>query len=264
MRYILFPYQVYSNSARALRDRLSAFARTLIVYPDRNYRYRAGDIILNWGNSHPANWMNNESISATLNRPEFVGNASNKLTTLQRLQSAEIPVVEFTTDREVSHQWNRGGHTVYARHKLTGHSGEGIEVIRPNSYEIENPRAPLYTKAKQNHGEYRVHVFNGEVIDYRKKGRRDGDTANQAQNDVRTHGNGWIYRMDVRRVDRIMDLAKEVVETLGLNFAAVDIIKDENDDIFVLEVNTAVGLEGSTLDNYVTAITNYATQQNAS
>lgn len=238
-------------------------------------------MILNWGNSHTPPWMTNDAVARVLNRPTFVGNASNKLNTLRQLQGAELPVVPFTTDREEAREWD----VIYVRNKLTGHSGEGIEVInttRPNGRELSQiaerlrslghtteaeslsrntrqdvtiPEAPLYTKGIENHGEYRVHVFNGEVIDYRKKCRHDGDDATDVQSQVRTHGNGWIYRKDgLRRLDRVMELATNAISTLGLNFGAVDIIMDQEGTVFVLEVNTALGLEGSTLTNYVTAI----------
>jgi glutathione synthase/RimK-type ligase-like ATP-grasp enzyme len=202
--------------------------------------------------------MNNESIEQTLNRPEHVANASHKLKTLQRLKSAEIPTVPFTTDKEEALDW---GEVIYVRHKLTGHSGEGIEVH--SNFEMPLPDAPLYTKGIANYGEYRVHVFKGEVIDYRKKCRKNGDIAAIIQKLVRTHDNGWIYRRDIKRIDRVMELAIETIETLGLDFGAVDIIKNEDDEIMVLEVNTAVGLEGSTLENYITAILKEANKDNA-
>jgi glutathione synthase/RimK-type ligase-like ATP-grasp enzyme len=45
------------------------------------------------------------------------------------------------------------------------------------------------------------------------------------------------------------------VSALGLDFGAVDIIWNEREDkCYVLEVNTAPGLQGSTLENYANAI----------
>jgi len=47
------------------------------------------------------------------------------------------------------------------------------------------------------------------------------------------------------------------VNCLGLDFGAVDIIYNQKKDVsFVLEVNTAPGLEGSTLNEYVKEFNN--------
>ncbi len=302
MRIRLFPYKMGSVSATALRGGLEALGFNVRkVRPDGNYRYRTGDKIINWGNSRAPEWMSNEAVENTLNKPHNVSNASNKLNCFQTLFSSEIPTVPFTTDPAVARGWDK----IYVRHVLNGHSGEGIEIVEPSGGEeveeerdtidelrdvrmtierlgcdslieplddiidehisilarvngVELPAAPLYTRAVENHGEYRVHVFNGEVIDYRKKSRHHDDTPEDGQNDVRTLGNGWIYRAsNLARLERIENLAVSTIAALGLDFGAVDIIKDEDGEVMVLEVNTACGMDDVTLGNYLTAISNY-------
>lgn len=297
MRFVIFPYKIGSASATAIRDGLMALGRRAKkVRPDGIYRYRAGDIILNWGNSRIPSWMTDDAVAHTLNKPHSVANASNKLNCFQRLFSAEIPTVPFTTDINVARSWND---TVYVRTVLNGHSGEGIQIVEPtgridtvridvledvredlnaigesgvasiieerlrvlNSVRptVELPQAPLYTRKVPNHGEYRVHVFNGQVIDYRKKSRHDGDEATQEQSGVRTLANGWIYRAsNLNRIERVENLALSAIEALGLTFGAVDIIKDTDGNVYVLEINTACGMENQTLNNYINALINYA------
>lgn len=110
------------------------------------------------------------------------------------------------------------------------------------------PEAPLYTRGIPNAGEYRVHVVNGEVILYQKKSRRvdeDGNviTPEGEEADVRNLASNWVYRTgNLRRLDRVEQLAINAIDALDLDFGAVDIIKDENGDVFVLEINTAPGL----------------------
>lgn len=286
-RIRIYPYKMGSASAKALRDALGA----KLVFPDRDYKYLDGDLIINWGNSSCPDWGTDEAMSHVLNKPIFVVNATDKIRCFKTLYSSEIPVPEFTTCRDDAHDWIDGGHRVYARMKIDGHSGEGIEVVDKNkeisflseiadklesngytslveSVEREMvfideqftmPDAPLYTKEIKNNGEYRVHVFNGEVIDYRKKSRRVDDEPTQEQSDVRNHENGWIYRMgNLERLEKVENLAKSAIKALSLDFGTVDIIKDMDNNVFVLEVNTACGLEGTTLDKYVNAISNYA------
>jgi len=129
--------------------------------------------------------------------------------------------------------------------------------------EITVPEAPLYTKGIENTGEYRVHVFNGDVILYQKKSRRTDEddnviTAEGKEADVRNLSSNWVYRTgNLNRLERIEQLAISAIEALGLDFGAVDIIKDQDGYVYVLEVNTAVGIGNSdTLDAYVTAFNN--------
>lgn len=110
------------------------------------------------------------------------------------------------------------------------------------------PNAPLYTRAVDNAGEYRVHVYHDDVILYQKKSRRLDEnnnviTAEGEQADIRNLASNWVYRTgNLRRLERIENLAVEAVEALGLDFGAVDIIKDNDGNVYVLEVNTAPGL----------------------
>ena len=298
----ILPYKMGSASVKKLKTALSAM---ILKLEGSRYRYKDTDIIINWGNSRRPDSLLGQPV---FNEPEAVAVAGNKLSTFEALEEAGVPHVPFTTSRDEAQDWLRGGHKVFARDSLTGHSGEGITVITPSTTPvlseeqqdvadlIEEARgaaveygldtlasalmevateieaegmetstvalpAPLYTRAVRNHGEYRVHVFDGDVILYQKKSRRVDEltgevvTAEGEDADVRNLASNWIYRTgNLNRLERVEQLAISAVNALGLDFGAVDIIMDPSGDVYVLEVNTAPGLGNEdTLQAYTDA-----------
>ena len=251
-RVIIYPYKMYSKSAKALRDSLrEKGVRCLLVRADGLYRPRHTDVIINWGSSIIPHWF-----GQYLNNVAYVFNSINKLYCLETLCGNDISTVEFTHTVYESSKWIQEGYTVVARNALTGHSGQGIVLCHANGNPL--PIAPLYTKYKKKKAEYRVHVFNGVVIDVQQKKRRAGLEQTDEQSKIRSHNNGWVFcREGLQENQRLNDLACSAIDALGLDFGAVDIIYNEKEDsYYVLEINTAVGLEGKTLDVYTQAILN--------
>ena len=242
----IFPYKLGSLSAK----RLARALRVLRV--GHNYNAKRSDVIVNWGNSKPPHfkWLDDD-----LNKPHAIALASNKLKTFTELYCKDFThIPKFTTEIEDAEDWITNSNSVYCRTTITGHSGRGI-VIATNSNELVN--APLYTVKTKHRDEYRVHIFKGEVLDVQKKKRKLGFTGHSSG--IRNHSSGWIYaRTDVAIPDMLCPIAVQAVELLGLDFGAVDIGHRLIDNkFFVFEVNTAPGLEGSTLDKYAKAIYNY-------
>lgn len=252
MRILVYPYKMGSKSATAISRSVNAIR----IRSVGRYVPRSDDFILNWGNSTVPGWsaaLRGVQRLKILNHWDQVRNAANKLSTFRILRTAGIPTPNWTTDRATAEAWRDAGYTIYGRERLVGHSGEGIRITRGRN--VPMPTTPLYVNGIENHGEYRVHVFGGRVIDYQKKLRHNGDEPTNAQLAVRNLASGWVYaRENLRRLERVETIAISAVSALGLDFGAVDIIKDQNGDVFVLEVNTACGLVGTTLTNYINAI----------
>ena len=145
------------------------------------------------------------------------------------------------------------GKDIYCRTTTTGHSGRGIVIANTISNLIN---APLYTVATRHKYEYRVHVFRGQVLDIQMKRKRNGAVGGTG---IRNHANGWVYaRAEIAPSEELLSSACKAVKLLGLDFGAVDIGHRVIDNkFFVFEVNTAPGLEGTTLDKYSKAIYNY-------
>jgi hypothetical protein len=242
----IFPYKIGSLSAKKLARALK------VLRVGHYYNAKRSDTIVNWGSSTPPHfrWMEQD-----LNKPHAIALASNKLNTFLEYRSKSFThVPDWTTNPSEAQHWLDLGLKVYCRTKLSSHSGNGI-IICIDSNKIVS--APLYTLHSKHRDEYRVHIFKGEVLDVQKKKRKLG--FNGSSSGIRNHSSGWIYaRTDVAIPDMLCPIAIQAVELLGLDFGAVDIGHKVNDNkFFVFEVNTAPGLEGSTLDKYSKAIYNY-------
>lgn len=244
---IILPYNKASKSAKLL-------ARELGV---RRIRHKGKPVrinrtILNWGCSEIPNRVYNLRGLRIINPPFSIRLAANKLEALKRLDGY-VPIPDYTIVQQEALEWLLEG-IVVCRTVLNGHSGKGI-VLSTNIDEMVP--APLYTKYIKKDQEYRVHVMGGEVFFVQRKARKLDVPDEEVNWQIRNHQNGFIYaNQDVEIPDEYKEIAVEAVYRLNLDFGAVDIISKKNGDPFVLEVNTAPGLTGTTLEKYCEQIRN--------
>lgn len=244
LKPIIYPYKMSSQSARLL----SLALNTRRVFPNRNYHPRQNHLVVNWGNSHWPEW--GAAARKLLNPPCNVAIATNKLETFRRLRDCDVSTPDYKVYKEDAEFWVSQGKKVVCRQTLTGHSGQGI-VIASTIDELVD--APLYTQFIKKDKEYRVHVFQGKIIDYQQKKKKEGYTGGVSG--IRNHANGWIYaRSGVELPEEVSTESSKAVKALGLDFGAVDICTCTSGKVYIFEVNTAPGLQGSTLTNYVEAI----------
>jgi hypothetical protein len=259
----IYPYVIGSESAQKLADLLEV----LQVKPDGNYTPKYSQKVLNWGSSTVPNWATKAQQRGVtiLNKPSAVNIAANKLSTFNALSAAGISIPKYTTDRTTAMTWLSTGSTVVERHQLRGNSGAGIRIVNLHDPEMPNDlqSAPLYTKFIPKSAEFRVHVFRGEVIDYIEKKRLPTERrpANFNEYISSTHC-GWVFsRTGIRDMPEVRLIAIKAV--LGLDFGAVDIVY-ENGLPYVLEINSAPGLNGTTLVKYANALRKFMGQPDLS
>lgn len=190
-------------------------------------------------------------------------NVLNKLVCFRVLSQGSdypVPIPEFTTDKAVAQRWER----VYERHSLTGSGGEGIRVVETSAELLQD--APLYTKGlKGKRREYRIHVFqHGGIrrIFVQQKVRRQGYQENpQYDNNVRNLENGWVFAHNEIQPPRTVTVGAAISACLKLRlqWGAVDLIEMDALDggSYVLEVNSAPGLQGGTVGFYANAVHDY-------
>jgi len=236
------PYKFWSGGSKALGKRcgiLRATRRQVEKHGDFDY-------VINWGRGERR--FNSEYI----NNPEQVVLASNKLRTAETLGNYGVSQPDFTTQKEVAAAWLAEGSTVMCRTLLRAFGGRGIVLVCPGEPLIA---APMYTKYIKKTDEYRVHVLGDKVIDVQQKRKRQEIPNEEVNYQIRNHRNGWVFcRGGVNPPDCVHTAAVRAVSALGLDFGAVDVgFNARRDKARVYEVNTAPGLEGSTLDKYFEA-----------
>ena len=250
----IYPYKQGSKSARLLADALGC----KILRREGNPIQLGGQVVINWGSSKTTRDLVN---AITINWPEAVAIAANKLRTFSILAARGVSIPPWTEDIEKAKQAIQAGLIVFCRTKLAGHSGQGI-VIAKTADELVD--APLYTVYQKPVQEYRIHVglFNKEdeyrVIFVQRKARKKDVPDDKVNWKIRNHANGFIFaHKDVEVAQEGRKQAIKAVKCLGLHFGAVDILELPDGSFSVLEVNTACGIEGTTLEKYTELFRSY-------
>lgn len=245
MKIRIEPYKTWSGGARRLGRRAGILRAT----KSQVKRHGDFDLIINWGKSEKR--FNGKYI----NEPEAVIVASNKLQTANKFKENKIPQAAFTELEKTANGWLKAGFDVLSFTLLRGSEGRGIKLAR-TGVDKSVAKAPLYRKYVKKTDEYRVHVWRGEVIDVQQK-RRNKDVQDADVNwQIRNHSNGFIYARDgCNPPTCIGPTAIAAVGALRLDFGAVDLgYNQKAGKCVAYEVNTAPGLEGTTLDKYYAAI----------
>lgn len=248
-RIRVLPYKQGSRSASVLAQALGG---KVLRLENSRFRPRRDDIVINWGRSERTPLLQRANM---INSPEIIRNASNKLQFFNGLREADADIIPaFWTRRE---DIPAEAFPIVCRTVLAGHSGAGI-VIAATADELVN--APLYVQYIKKQTEYRVHVGRVEgrknpdkIISVQRKARRREVPDEFVNWQIRNYDNGFTYaREDVRPPSDVLDGARRALIAVGVDFGAVDVVWRERDSrAFVLELNTAPGLAGSTVDDYV-------------
>lgn len=259
-RIIIVPYKYGSVSARKLQGALKAKTNIPVLrVPTTSTKYqpRWTDYVINWGCSVEWPWIN-------MTEKQGNANAVNKLHFFEKIKAHNqvfanlaVNVPEWTTDMPIANQWIADKKAVFGRKILNGHSGAGIVEF------VDEPitaakACPLYVQYKKKRHEYRVHLMQTqvgkwEIIDVTQKKKRKGYVGPDTK--IRNHKNGWVYcREAIAEPADLRTQATNAAFASDLPFCAVDLIWNEKENkCYVLEVNTAPGIDGTTLNNYANA-----------
>lgn len=215
--------------------------------------------VINYGSSNlPAHVA---SAGHIINKPEHCNIAANKLSFFNLITKRNkdvaplVNIPEYTTDAAVARGWLDNKEIVVCRTQLRANGGDGIVIAKAVGDIVD---APLYVKYIPKLREYRVHVVGGVAIDMQRKVCKPGEAPKCWQ--VRSHDNGFIFQRGMDGIDQAeLNIVKQqaTLATLSakLDFAGVDVIWNEKQKMaYVLEVNTAPGIEEQTVRNYAAAL----------
>lgn len=252
----IYAHNAGSEGAKLLKE---AMGIQRIKNENSKFRGSPNKVVINWGSSA----LPPEVLKSTvLNRPDRVTEAINKLSFFRKVSRVNTGYVPAWTDNtNTALEWLGQGSVVCARTILNGSSANGLVVMEPKHPE-GFVRAPLYTLYIPKEEEYRVHVVRGRVIDVQRKTLKKDFADEKAKKGeainwrIRNLENGFIYqRENVNPKDSILNLAVAVVQACELDFGAVDIVVHRKSGLpYALEVNTAPGIQGTTVENYARAL----------
>lgn len=251
MRYRVLPYRQGSKGAKSLAEALGG---KVLKLKESKFKPKPSDLIINWGNTdvNCVHW--GTAYPHTIrNLPNQIRNASNKLFFFKSMvaqDKADIVPRFWENKNDIPDD----AFPIVCRTELAGHSGAGIVIAESRDNLVH---APLYVEYVKKEDEYRVHVGRKAgasiIIAVQRKARRIDVPDEQVNWQVRNHCNGFVFvRQGVNPPTCVLERATDALECSGLDFGAVDVIYNvKKDKAYVLEINTAPGIEGSTVQDYV-------------
>jgi glutathione synthase/RimK-type ligase-like ATP-grasp enzyme len=194
------------------------------------------EVSINRGNEGDINWGRAQA-NTRLN-PD-TSKTTNKRVMRELFAANNVPMPELVPVQTAVEQAERG---FIVGRPDTHTQGRGfwlcssaLHVRRALQGTSKKKAATHFMKYVSAPREYRVHVFMGKSIRISEKiFGTTGETA---------HGL-YTTGKPTHNVKHVRAAAKKAVEAVGLDFGAVDVLADDN-DCWVLEVNSAPGLGGS-------------------
>ena len=259
---------------------------------------QAKKFVIGWGckTKDPVNFAAGTTV---LNHPDKVRDNRNKFKTLTKLHGANVHVADFIKAERVVASLEDDESPIVL--PLVGRTnfhqgGKGFWLCITNA-QVQRAiveGAQYFQNYMDIKDEYRLHIFNGKVINAQKKTRRDNmEQAFVAQhkekieaiagkNDVelnadtmdyvlarlakgspfadmvvRSNIRGWKFsQQNLARLDEgLVDVATRSLEATDLQFGAVDCCILEDGTPSIIEINSGPGLKGTSLTAYIDAMT---------
>lgn len=211
------------------------------------------DVLIRWG--APAKV--GKKPTKVLNRADAIMAASNKRQALETMRAAGVRVPVIFSRKEphkAQAEFNIPHDAFPVLGRKDKHVGANDIILCLQAKDLERAIAAGCTHFSRyipTKAEYRVHVFGDQIIKVSQKVLTNPEQAQQPW--IRNLGAGYTFRQSEERLSgAARGMATDAVHSLGLTFGAVDIIVGDDGNPYILEVNTAPGLQTDTsLDAYL-------------
>lgn len=247
----LFPYKAGSKSATALAQ---ALAIKTLKLQNSTFVPKAAKTLLNWGSTTmPEAFV--QSGMKIINPPDKLRSASNKKMFFEKtVDNPDAPrIPPFTCSRAKAEEWFVEGKniTIFARTVLAGHSGEGIIKVTSKEELAKIPEGTLLCLYIPKRREFRLHCTKDKIFSIQEKKAKIN--AENVDFQIRNVDNGFVFaRQNLGDIPADVKVqALKAINMVDLDFGAVDVIWNQlKEEAYVLEINTAPGLEGQTVIDY--------------
>ncbi len=255
--YLLYHggYETGQNLSTELKKKLPKNFKPLTSLA--GIRPEHGDSLIRWGTTRKEE-KDDSFIRAggkVLNSAHAIMRNTNKLNSIKIFKKAGLNTARvFENKRDIDR------FPVLGRDR-NHHGGLDIVIIEGNNNLRLNdfnkiPTKDYYVEFIPSKVEYRVHVFDGEVIRVTKKvfkgHDRDGKPVT-SKGSIKNDTYGWgMSNIDIDGFkEEYQEHAIRAVKAIGLNFGAVDMLIGANDNKpYILEVNSSPRLNTIGLDIY--------------
>ena len=181
-----------------------------------------GKLNLRWGNA-------DGTTRREINKRTAINRATQKYNTLQILKKHKVNIPPFAkTPASLKPP-------IFKR-KFKHTGGSDIEIYTTKK-DLKTLTDGYYTQYIPQKKEYRIHVINNKIIDTTLKVPMPS-----ADEYIRNNDNGWHFQTIPTCKKALTIEALRAIKALQLDFGAVDIILGKDDKPYILEVNTAPGL----------------------
>jgi glutathione synthase/RimK-type ligase-like ATP-grasp enzyme len=249
MRPVIYTYNERNGSSRKIAEALGC---PRVFREGSDYKYRAGDLIINWGCGYIPAWWTSAAERNCLNHPHAIETSVDKRRMFTALMRGGCHAPDFTLDKTEAQEWAQAS-AVYCRTEVEGKDGAGIVIARSPKDVVS---ARLYTRHVETQREYRVHVFRGRVIFATQKMQQANESGFGQM--VRAGSDWYMGWVELSAVPHAVIAEARAAQAAigGLDFAGVDVGHNtKTGEAVVFETNTAPGSFGKhTLAAYVRAI----------
>jgi len=183
------------------------------------------------------------------------GDQKDKLTQYKYFRENKLNFPFFTESKwTATTEMEELSSSIVCRTLLRAKSGKGIVIADTVEQLVD---APVYVVYQKKTNEYRVNLFKEEVVCVREKRLKTGYIKPEGRDGrVRSHDNGYVFCEPLQALpEHVIEMAKKAAKITASDIVGVDLAYHKPTDYwFLLEVNSAPGMEGKTIEQYTEVI----------